>query len=817
MDPDEPRKRIKMEEDKTIECLDLIPYNFRQGDVNLHEALIDLKERLSGLLLSMGLSEFITKPNSTLHKLSMGFIGDSGVGKSSVINSLLDQTELAQSNGDGAACTSVVTEFRSTDSAHPDPYTIEIEFMESEEIKELLEELLRNFRAFYCPLLYSNVTSKDARESIKLAGERARQTFESLFHDRTETIYELLGDESENNWDSIINMLETWAGEVLAQRPDQIRDSVAVVTTNDLQSCKDYLDHLMTSSHENGDLVLWPFINLIRVYIRSPVLQTGLVVADLPGFRDMNYARVRATERYLFHQCDEVFIVSDISRCITDQSIMEIRNRCSIIPQQIVCTRSEEIIPEEAARGQTPHHLQVQSMNSEIREIRRKLRDTLVGMKNASSESMKSKFAIEQADLTLKIEELELERTEYLVNHRNARVEKQLKRKHDDTGVFCVSNKLYSEHSMDPESPYLALSGIRQLRHHCQLLPAASQLRLLTEYLQNQIPALLSSIVQWTLAGSDIVATEQATALQKSLDEVESGFRRDLLSNDGYLKGTKTALKKSFKKMVLRLIEKSAKPWTKKCERVSDEWAKWHHSTYGAFCRANGTHKRKYRGREEPHCWNTELLDVSRGKLEPIMDEVISQLRQKKNVLKGEVSKVFDGGCTMLRDHEEDAPISIGNMIPNIETRKTTLTQQVESTLTKMIESIRKLSFDMLEGHASSFMVTIMRPTYLKCANEGEGDAKIHEKKRIFAKYKKLAKKAHDKVLEEHFPSLESRFEEQIERIVRDLSTIVVEKGRKSEAEQDLQLTDEIIIRAEEAKRVLETAQEALEKGKDCE
>lgn len=60
------------------------------------------------------------------------------------------------------------------------------------------------------------------------------------------------------------------------------------------------------------------------------------------GFRDLNYARVRATEKYLRHRCDEVFIVSTIFRCTTDRSIGDIIRRCvQGQPIRIVCTRSE--------------------------------------------------------------------------------------------------------------------------------------------------------------------------------------------------------------------------------------------------------------------------------------------------------------------------------------------------------------------------------------------------------------------------------------------------------------------------------------------
>lgn len=61
----------------------------------------------------------------------------------------------------------------------------------------------------------------------------------------------------------------------------------------------------------------------------------------------MNYARVRATEKYLRNICDEVFIVSEINRCRSDPSIEEIWHKCiRNQPMRIVCTKSETVCLE---------------------------------------------------------------------------------------------------------------------------------------------------------------------------------------------------------------------------------------------------------------------------------------------------------------------------------------------------------------------------------------------------------------------------------------------------------------------------------------
>ncbi len=58
----------------------------------------------------------------------------------------------------------------------------------------------------------------------------------------------------------------------------------------------------------------------------------------------MNYARVRATERYLASTCDEVFIVTGILRCVSSQSIFDTIKKVGKRKRiRVVCTRAEVV------------------------------------------------------------------------------------------------------------------------------------------------------------------------------------------------------------------------------------------------------------------------------------------------------------------------------------------------------------------------------------------------------------------------------------------------------------------------------------------
>lgn len=182
---------------------------------------------------------------------------------------------------------------------------------------------------------------------------------------------------------------------------------------------------------------------LIRVYLDSPILRTGLVLADMPGmycnlgiglaiskwllidllpiclgFGDLNFARVRATERYLKHNCDEVFIAANISRACSDESVHDIIRRCGHNqPRRIICTRSDvfppclcgavdsniyfqEVSAKESAREEKSIRLHVERMESDLKKVRNDLEEAEDNRRDAG-EGDRAGFALRESQLRL--------------------------------------------------------------------------------------------------------------------------------------------------------------------------------------------------------------------------------------------------------------------------------------------------------------------------------------------------------------------------------------------------------------------------------
>ncbi|KAL4778791.1 hypothetical protein BJX76DRAFT_352331 [Aspergillus varians] len=803
-------------------------YNFREEelpqapiyDIRLQDALRNVRGQLASLAQFMRGRNLVQDPTSALHGLykqtlgdsqfaypstrTVGFIGDSGAGKSSLINSILNADGLARSSGDGAACTTVVTEFRNVDEQYPDNYTVKADFMDNAEIRELLEELLWNVRKYYTDA-YREVTQPGEQEKIRTAATRAWDTLRSLFPNQPELGLDFLSRDGEDAAESIASTLEEWAITGLNNQPGG-RDALEVPRVGrHADECMELLDNLMVDPRDGETTAVWPFVKLIRVYLRSPILRTGLVLADLPGFRDLNYARVRATERYLRHSCDELVIVSMITRAITDQSIADIiRHRCRPRqPIQIAFTRSEDVDPVETARGASAADAtQIRNLDGQIQDLDRKIRQTRSSRRQSTGRTSQE-LASEETSLGDQKEAAELELKRFLISRRNRWVTDAFTGAWRDQirGVFCVSNKLYSdyrEEDLDQANAYLELSGIRQIRRHCQSVPADAQLRATELFLQDRVPALLNSLSTWAAAGSDTVTQTRAAVLRGILDEAEQTLKRTITSHGSKVILFRESVERQFRHLIRQTIRNSRSDWRDDAVAASRDWACWHHTTYKAFCNNYGTHET---GKQARRCWNAEILGLGSTQLSEQWDTMLDLLEEQKDDLEEEVSRVFRDICDSIQEHHDIAPDSMRNLLPNLVTRRRCIIHAIDSTLEDLLDATDNIKLDAIGGHDSSFIASVMRPVYNSC-REQYGTGSDARRKRtmnrhlttspLFKEFSSLIAADHGELVERTFNVLDQKLREEVASITRDLRASVTVNGEISEAAEDPGHTEEV-------------------------
>lgn len=154
-----------------------------------------------------------------------------------------------------------MTEFRNVDSRHPNR-TIEVTYMDPDEVKELLQELLQSFRMYYTDS-FREVTNIEEQERIREQSTRAWSTFHSMFRDQPGLTHEFLADQTEGAQPRILERLQEWARLSCRQRPGgtALQHTAAL---SSLAHCQSHLDTLTMDPRGERETAIWPFINIIR-------------------------------------------------------------------------------------------------------------------------------------------------------------------------------------------------------------------------------------------------------------------------------------------------------------------------------------------------------------------------------------------------------------------------------------------------------------------------------------------------------------------------------------------------------------------------
>ncbi|RYO92978.1 hypothetical protein DL762_001340 [Monosporascus cannonballus] len=269
-----------------------IPDSIERGP-EIHRLLKDAKS----------LSSFVGSDTRTI-----AVLGDSGQGKSSLINSLLHFPDIAKTGDTGSACTSVVTEYRQKTKEHSAaPIIIEVEYLAKDEIAEMVRELLWSYRQLFLPGVDSDTTSAVDYARYTRESEQAWSALEAAFQHQSRFSKEMLRDMSEGALERIQDQLIAWTNDM--EWPDGGEAGCWKSTAGNAEECREKTGLFMQDRY-------WPFTKIIRVYVNAQVLKTGLILADLPGLQDTNLARVRATEKYLMRQ--EWFLIEARNEHIKD-------------------------------------------------------------------------------------------------------------------------------------------------------------------------------------------------------------------------------------------------------------------------------------------------------------------------------------------------------------------------------------------------------------------------------------------------------------------------------------------------------------------
>lgn len=422
--------------------------------------------------------------------------------------------------------TSIVTEYRFRSHHYNEPFAIEVDFAATLEIKELIEQLLKSVHAYHEPA-FRDIDNETERQDTRYRSERAWTTLHSMFRNRAVFTQEFVLNYPSDSEISLVDMLHQWAIEFLLDRPDgkDARTWSCVAFT--AEECADKLEAFYLDPIDDITMSLWPYVRIVRVYLRSAILQSGLILVDCPTSHNLDFTCARESERSL-RNCDEILAVTTVDRALSDRSVWnEATQNGRYQPFSIVCTDSGDLNIRDIERRDLEVCLHVRTWRQQTEELRMQLKRCEAQRRHAMCGAIEEEIRVRDM-----LEEMEFGLKKFLVQRRNGQVATkliELYTEHAQVGdlkVFCVSGRDYWEHRYDEQRravSRLELSGIVDLRKYCHSVASEVLFEDSAAFIEHDVPAFLGSLQQWAIGGTEQFTSEKSVEIRrivKSLEEL---------------------------------------------------------------------------------------------------------------------------------------------------------------------------------------------------------------------------------------------------------------------------------------------------------
>ncbi|KIW26535.1 uncharacterized protein PV07_09622 [Cladophialophora immunda] len=600
----------------------------------------------------------------------VGFIGNSGAGKSSTINSLFDNDGLAKTGSCGSAVTPFAAEYRFRQADQGAPFTLCCRLMVEHELGKYVGDLLRDLWRI------SSADKTDSEENDPKIFEdtkAARDIFETTFGGMDDFDMDRLNyDDNNGSMTKAKNYLMELCSRL--EFPDNMTpDGIWVEEAQDADECDDHQSLL----HDRG---LWPLVISFSIFSDSPILENGLTLIDLPGFNDTNLARIRAA-RKAQSNCDEVCLVVEISRA-TDNPLLQ--------------QNLEHIRARAEAQKATTVNITIICTKSAADLDRNRSLEKLVNTSKllyAKAEVQKAKGADEKVK-----QHAQRRLTTLLITTRNEKVQKDLLKKYGSyvkggiLKVFCVDNVMYWNATGDEERE---LSGIPALRQHLRDLPAESLFKASDLFLAKKIPALVSSYATWVESCRIDLELENRPPLP------DASELRMCLNKVGPWADEMLGV---FERCFNTPLKAASESIRAACLKVAQGWEKWKAGSVASCVRHDGNYTGGALG---PRNWNNELLqcfdDAVMGQswhhFEVETDPLLTEIGNIITVFQGYASQ-----CSALR-----APVNFQN---SLAARVDVLKSTIEAERKFYLKGVGAMRSHAIGTHQDSYIVDCMLETY---------------------------------------------------------------------------------------------------------
>ncbi|KAE9365442.1 hypothetical protein N431DRAFT_549648 [Stipitochalara longipes BDJ] len=231
-------------------------------------------------------------------QVMVGFLGMTGAGKSTLMNALIGCNNLLPSSS-WRASTAVPTEVSYNKSMDAEKlFRAEVVYITAAEWQAELESIFED--------IHASATDEN-NEVDEERKERIKQSF-----DKIKCVYPHINTRSKFESTSVEQLLEDSAVFQLLGSTQTIEKRTRLQLSDAIKS---YID----SGDNTGSAHHWPLVGRVRVFVKSSILEPGIVLVDLPGNLDSNAARSAIAERYS-KELSVSCVVANISRGISEKN-----------------------------------------------------------------------------------------------------------------------------------------------------------------------------------------------------------------------------------------------------------------------------------------------------------------------------------------------------------------------------------------------------------------------------------------------------------------------------------------------------------------
>ena len=292
----------------------------------------------------------------SIPSLTVGVVGTTGTGKSSLLNAMIDEYNVLPTSGT-QACTAVVVKIQN--NYKNDLYEADIEFLSTEEWNYELQ------------LLKKDLTDKNGKMKMKKKMNPSPESEAGIAYLKITAVY--------GEFDSFEDLeKQTKVTSHLGKR-ETIKSELASEFRNKVDG------FIQTTTTKTGGQ-FWPIIKSVSIRIpRCGVCSSGITLVDLPGVGDANAARDKIAKEYI-QNCSVILIATEISRACSSKTAKQLfdenfRRQLLMDGQNIafVCTKNDVLTPTELIRefkleDKTDHlkkekndlNIRVEKLNKEI-------------------------------------------------------------------------------------------------------------------------------------------------------------------------------------------------------------------------------------------------------------------------------------------------------------------------------------------------------------------------------------------------------------------------------------------------------------------